>query len=167
MSHVYKLNFLKSNTALLQLRSLPPGPVSRFQDTIDGVGIAVLWHPGIQAVSHCVSHCPVVGGMSRQCRVSGVPSWATKSMRACVWLEVISCRAGCPCNLSRKQGCLSVPQAPTRGKRSPCLQLHLSIPVAKGGKIQLNTPGRRRLWTVRLFSFFPIVSENPSDHHSL
>lgn len=65
-------------------------------------------------------------------RVSGVPSETTMSMRACVWLEVISCGAGRACNLSRRQGCLSVPQAPTRGKRSPCLQLCVSIPVAKG-----------------------------------
>lgn len=78
-------------------------------------------------------------------RVSGVSSGAAMSMGACVWLEVISCGAGLPCNLSRRQRCLSIPQAPTRGKRSLCLQLHVSIPVAKGGNNQLNTPDRRRL----------------------
>lgn len=90
-------------------------------------------------------------------RVNGVSSGATMSMGAWMWLEVISSGAGCCCNLSRRPGCLSVPQAPTRGKRSLCLQLHVSIPVAKGGNNQLNTPDRRRLWTVRLFTFFPIV----------
>lgn len=57
------------------------------------------------------------------------------SMRACVWLEEISCGAGRACNLSRSQGCSNVPQAPTRGKRSPCLELCVSIPVAGGAII--------------------------------
>lgn len=65
-------------------------------------------------------------------------------------------------NLSRRWGCLSLPQAPTHGTRPPCLLLHVSTPVAKGPITQYPS---RRPGTVILFPFFLVASENPSQGH--
>lgn len=67
-----------------------------------------------------------------------------------------------PSNLSRRWGCLSLPQAPTHGTRPPCLLLHVSTPVAKGPITQYPS---RRPGTVIRFPFFLVASENPSHHH--
>lgn len=67
-----------------------------------------------------------------------------------------------PSNLSRRFGCLSLPQTPTHGTRPPCLLLHVSTLVAKGPII--NSISSRRPRTVILFPFFSVVSKNSSDH---